>query len=406
MSAKLAEIRSILETIVGFDTTSSKSNMPMLDWIRDYLDALGIESHLAPGADETKANLYATIGGEGSGDGSGDGSGRGGVALSGHTDVVPVTGQHWSTDPFALTERDGRLYGRGAADMKGFIAIALAMAPALKSADLKIPVHFAFSFDEEVGCKGVPHLIERLGRDLPKPALVLVGEPTSMRVVDGHKGIAAMRTTVTGLEAHSSRPHEAVSAVVCAMRIIRKIEEILDGLRRSGRTDDGFVPAWTTFNIGVIEGGAAVNIVPRHCRFDWEFRAIPGVRAEEVLEPLNDYVESELLPEMRAVSPAANVETAISALSPPMQAGPGSPAVALARRLTGANHTEKVAYGTEAGLFEEADIPAVVCGPGDIAQAHKPDEFIEIAQLEAGARYVERLVEWAATDGDTATLAR
>ncbi|MXY42080.1 MAG: acetylornithine deacetylase [Rhodospirillaceae bacterium] len=393
----MAEIRSILETIVGFDTTSSKSNMPMLDWIRDYLDGLGIESQLAPGADETKANLYATIGG--------NGAAGGGVALSGHTDVVPVAGQDWSTDPFELTERDGRLYGRGTADMKGFIAIALAMAPALKAADLRTPVHFAFSFDEEVGCKGVPHLIERLGRDLPKPTLVLVGEPTSMRVVDGHKGIAAMQTTVTGLEAHSSRPHEAVSAVVCALRVIRKIEDILDGLRRAGRTDDGFTPPWTTFNIGVIEGGSAVNIVPRHCRFDWEFRPIPGVGTEEVLEPLNDYVRGELLPEMRAVSPGATVETAVMALSPAMQAGAASPAVALARKLTGANHTEKVAYGTEAGLFEEADIPAVVCGPGDIAQAHKPDEFIEIAQLAAGARYVERLVEWAAADGNIAALA-
>ena len=302
MPARLTEIRSILETIVGFDTTSSKSNMPMIDWIRDYLDALGIESRLASGADETKANLYATIAGDGA-----NGI-EGGVALSGHTDVVPVTGQTWATDPFVLTERDDKLFGRGTADMKGFIAIALAMAPALKAAKLKTPVHFAFSFDEEVGCKGVPHLIERLGRDLPKPSLVLVGEPTSMRVVDGHKGIAAMRTTVTGLEAHSSRPHEAVSAVVYATRTIRKIEEIVDGLRIAGRTDEGFMPAWTTFNIGQIEGGSAVNIVPNRCRFDWEFRPIPGVAAEEVLDPLNDYVRAELLPQMQAVSPGAGIE--------------------------------------------------------------------------------------------------
>ena len=226
-----------------------------------------------------------------------------------------------------------------------------------------------------------------------------------MRVVDGHKGIAAMQTTVTGLEAHSSRPQEAVSAVVYAMRIVRRIEEIVDGLRRAGRTDDGFTPPWTTFNIGTIEGGSAVNIVPRHCRFAWEFRPLPGVRPEDVLEPLDDYVRNELLPEMRAVSPDANIETEVTALSPPMQAGAGSPAVALARKLTGANHTEKVAYGTEAGLFEGADIPAVVCGPGDIAQAHKPNEFIEIDQLEAGARYIARLVEWAAADGDIAALA-
>ena len=372
--------------------------MPMIDWIRDYFDALGIESRLASGADETKANLYATIAGDGA-----NGI-EGGVALSGHTDAVPVTGQTWATDPFVLTERDDKLFGRGTADMKGFIAIALAMAPALKAAKLKTPVHFAFSFDEEVGCKGVPHLIERLGRDLPKPSLVLVGEPTSMRVVDGHKGIAAMRTTVTGLEAHSSRPHEAVSAVVYATRTIRKIEEIVDGLRIAGRTDEGFMPAWTTFNIGQIEGGSAVNIVPNRCRFDWEFRPIPGVAAEEVLDPLNDYVRAELVPQMQAVSPGAGIETETMALSPPLQAGGRSPAVALARKLTGANHTEKVAYGTEAGLFELAEIPAVVCGPGDIAQAHKPDEFIEIAQLQAGARYVERLVEWAAADGDIAAL--
>ena len=374
--------------------------MPMIDWMRDYLGRLGIESRLAPGADETKANLYATIAG-------GGGAGQeGGVALSGHTDVVPVAGQTWTSDPFVLTERDGRLYGRGTADMKGFIAIALAMAPALKAADLKIPVHFAFSFDEEVGCKGVPHLIERLGRDLPKPALVLVGEPTAMRVVDGHKGIAAMRTTVTGLEAHSSRPQAAVSAILAATRTIRRIEEIVEELRIAGRTDAGFDPAWTTFNIGFVEGGSAVNIVPARCRFDWEFRVIPGVAPEEVLAPLDEYIRTVLLPPMQAVAPAANIETVTTAMSPPMQAGARSPAVALARRLTGANHTEKVAYGTEAGLFEQAGIPAVVCGPGDIAQAHKPDEFIELDQLDAGARYIARLIDWAAGDGDIAALAR
>lgn len=395
MTARLADIRSILETIIGFDTTSSKSNMPMLDWIRDYLGDLGIDCQLAPGADENKANLYATIG---------PASTAGGVALSGHTDVVPVTGQTWKTDPFLLTERDGKLFGRGTADMKGFIAIALAMAPALKSADLKVPVHFAFSFDEEVGCKGVPHLIDRLGEDLPKPRLVLVGEPTSMRVIDGHKGIAAMRTTVTGLEAHSSRQDEAVSAIVYAGKIIQQIERILDGLQADGKVDKGFTPAWTTFNIGVIEGGSALNIVPNHCRFDWEFRAIPGVEPEDVLGPLNDYIRSELLPRMRAIAPLADIDTTILAQSPPMQAGDDSPAVALARKLTGANHTAKVAYGTEAGLFQKADIPAVICGPGDIAQAHKPDEFIEISQLQVGARFVERLVEWAVDDGDIAAL--
>ncbi len=398
MTAQLEDIRSILETIIGFDTTSSKSNMSMIDWIRDYLDGLGIESHLAFGVDEMKANLYATI------TGLGTAAEEGGVALSGHTDVVPVIEQTWATDPFVLTERDGKLFGRGTADMKGFIAIALAMAPALNEANLKTPVHFAFSFDEEVGCKGVPHLIKRLGQDLPRPALVLVGEPTGMRVVDGHKGIVAMRTTVTGLEAHSSRQQEAVNAVVYASRMMRKIEEIIDGLRVKEDTDNGFIPAWTTFNIGRIEGGSAVNIVPSHCQFDWEFRPLPGVMPEEILDPLDEYIRTELLPQMKTISPLARINTDITAHSPPMEADPNSPAVALACKLTGRNHTEKVAYATEAGLFQYADIPAVVCGPGDIAQAHKPDEFIKISELQAGARYVQRLVEWSAADGNVSKL--
>jgi acetylornithine deacetylase len=381
--------KGMLERLVGFDTTSAKSNLPLIEWVRDYLDGWGIESRLVHDASGEKANLFATLAG---------GDGDGGIVLSGHSDVVPVAGQDWSSDPFALEERHGQLYGRGTADMKGFIALALARVPDIVAAEPKLPIHLALSFDEEVGCIGVPHLLEQIGKALPQPAVAIIGEPTSMRVVDAHKGICALRTTVTGLEAHSSRQHKAVSAVVVAAELITEIQRIMDELRAEKR-DEGFDPPFTTFNIGRIDGGTAVNIVPRHCMFEWEFRPVPSVVFDDVLGRVDAYVEKTLLPRMREIFPKAAIATEVLAQAPPLVPGDASPAVSLAMRLTGANRTDTVSFAAEAGHFQGAGMSAVICGPGDIAQAHQPDEFITLEQFEAGGAFLDDLIRWAAEDG-------
>jgi acetylornithine deacetylase len=387
MTGERLDPTAMLAKLVGFDTTSAKSNLPLIEWVRDYLAGWGIDSRLVhdPGGD--KANLFATL----------TGAGDGGIVLSGHSDVVPVAGQDWSSDPFTLTERDGRLFGRGTADMKGFIALALSRVPDIVAAEPKLPIHVALSFDEELGCIGVPHLLEQIGKALPRPAVAIIGEPTSMRVVDAHKGICALKTTITGLEAHSSRQDQAVSAVVAAAELITEIERIVTGMR--DRRHESFDPPYTTFNIGLIDGGTAVNIVPRHCVFEWEFRAVPGVANDDVIGQVDAYVEDTMLPRMRKVFPAASITTEAYAQAPPLQSPDGSPAVALAMRLTGANRTEAVSFAAEAGHFQGAGMAAVICGPGDIAQAHQPDEFISVEQLDAGGAFIDDLIRWAAADG-------
>jgi acetylornithine deacetylase len=330
-----------------------------------------------------KANLFATIGPEG----------RGGIALSGHTDVVPVDGQDWSTDPFAIAEKDGRLYGRGTSDMKSFLAVALALVPDFVERKLKTPIHLALSYDEEVGCLGVTRLIERLPEGAARPRLVVVGEPTEMRVVTAHKGCYLYRTTVTGLEAHSSAPQRGVSAIMAAGRLIGFIGELAEARRVAG-ADPRFDPPHTTFNVGVIEGGTAFNIIARQCRFLWEFRAVPDEDAAAIEAGIDRFVSSELLPGMRRVHPAASVVTERVVAMPAFAPERDSPAEALARRLTGANETSTVAFGTEAGHFQTAGIPTVVCGPGSIDQAHQPDEFISLDQVAAGERFLRRLADW------------
>jgi acetylornithine deacetylase len=378
-------IAEILEALVGFDTVSARSNMALIHWVRDYLLRHGIDSEVIPDADGGKANLYATIGPRRAG----------GVVLSGHTDVVPVEGQAWSSDPFRLTARDGRLYGRGSADMKGFIACALAAVPDFAAAPLKTPIHLAFSYDEEVGCIGVPHLLARLVRDLPKPRAAIIGEPTMMKVVTGHKGLAAWRTIFTGVEAHSSRIEEAASAIFAASRFIEYLRGVAAELR-SGAQDPDFHPPFTTINVGKIQGGQAVNIVPGRCVVDWEFRPLPGTDAVALGDRIRRYVEAELRPALKAGHDGADVELIQLAGGPGLAPEPGSVAEALARRLTGANRSGTVAYGTEAGHFQRSGISAVVCGPGDIEQAHKPDEFVALDQLAQCESFLARLKEWAA----------
>lgn len=383
--ADLETIRPILETLVGFDTVSARSNLALIHWVRDYLLRHGVESALVPNTEGTKANLYATLGPRR----------PGGVVLSGHTDVVPVEGQAWSGDPFRLTSRGGRLYGRGAADMKGFIACALAAVPDFAAAGLKTPIHLAFSHDEEVGCIGVPHLLARLARDLPKPAAAIVGEPTMMQVVTGHKGLAAWRTVFTGVEAHSSRIEEAVSAIFAAARFIDFLQGLAEELRQ-GAKDPSFAPPFTTINVGKIVGGQAMNIVAGRCTVEWEFRPLPSTDADALGARIRGFVDNELRPALKKKHEAADVELVQLAGGPGLAPEPNSIAEALARRLTGANRSGTVAYGTEGGHFQRAGISAVVCGPGDIEQAHKPDEFVALDQLAQCAVFLGKLKDWAA----------
>lgn len=378
-AAKTEAAEDLLAKLVGFDTTSAKSNLDLIAFVQDYLNGHGIPSSLVPSKDGKKACLFATIG-----------SGEGGVGLSGHSDCVPVTGQSWTSDPFTLTARDGKLYGRGTCDMKGFIACVLASVPLFKAAALKEPIHILISYDEEVGCAGVRPMIARIGRDLPRPRIVIIGEPTSMQVIDGHKRINVYRTTVTGKEAHSSLPAIGVNAISVAAKLIDEIDR-LAGEMAEGENDPHFEPPYSTMSVGMIEGGTAPNIVPKNCEFRWQIRGLPGTPADGAAEALNAYAARELLPEMRKVAPQAAIETESQTSVPAFAAPPESEAVALAMALTGANGTSGVSYATEAGLFQQAGCPAVVCGPGDIAQAHAADEFVSVAQLEACLKFLAGL---------------
>jgi acetylornithine deacetylase len=376
---------AILERLVGFDTVSAKSNRSLIDWVADYLDGYGIRGELTRTDDGSKANLFATIGP----------AGRGGVILSGHTDVVPVAGQVWDSDPFRLDSRGDRFYGRGTADMKGFIALALALVPEAMLRPLQIPLHLALSHDEEVGCLGVPALIRALPQGAARPRFAIIGEPSEMRVANAHKGIQFLRTRVTGRDGHSSAPQQGVNAIAAAAEIIAEIGRLAADCRVAAGSDSRFDPPYTTFNIGCIEGGTAVNIIARDCTFDWEFRTIPGESDEAPRRRIEHFVENDLLPRMRAVHPDAGVVTETAALVPPLVSDPASPAEALARELSGANETTTIAFATEAGLFQAAGIPAVICGPGSIDVAHKPNEYITSAQLAAGGGFLHRLLDWA-----------
>ena len=378
-----------MDRLVGFDTTSAKTNLPLIEDVAGHLDDLGARVRLIHDADGGKANLFATIGPER----------EGGIVLSGHSDVVPVAGQPWDTDPFAMREIDGRLHGRGSTDMKGFIACAIALAPEMAARDLARPIHIALSYDEEVGCVGVRPMIEAIGRELPRPRLAIVGEPTEMRVANAHKGISQQTTTVTGRDGHSSRPGVGVNAVAYAAEIIGFLDRLATeyGARPGGPT--AFDPPGTTFNVGVVTGGTAVNIIARECTFRWEFRPTPDVDPGEVLARLDEYVDAEILPRMRAVDADSGVVTAVDIAAPTLEPIAGSPAEELALGLTGDNAAVAVSYVCEAGLFSAAGIPAVVCGPGSVAQAHQPNEFVALDQIAACDAFLTRMV---ATIGDDA----
>ncbi|MBI10027.1 MAG: acetylornithine deacetylase [Rhodospirillaceae bacterium] len=372
----------MIRALVGFDTTSVKSNLPLIDFVRDYLRDYGIESRYVVSEDGTKANLWATVGPDV----------PGGVVISGHTDVVPVDGQPWDSDPFGLVEKDGRLYGRGTADMKSYIAIALSLVPEMLIRPLQRPIHFALTHDEEVGCIGAPRLIKDVVENLPRPGAVIIGEPTEMQVVDAHKGINSFVTTVTGHEAHSSLTHQGVNAVMTAGRLIAFLSDLAAEKATNPEPNSRFDPPYSTIHVGTIEGGTALNIVSRLCEFKWEIRALPGDDPAETVARLNEFCRRELLPTMRRVALETGIETVSKLIVPALSPDPGSPAEQLAFALTGTNATHAVSYATEGGQFQEAGLPAVVCGPGSIEQAHKPNEFISLEQVAAGEAFTRRLI--------------
>lgn len=374
--------REMIEKLVSFDTVSSKSNMPLIDFVRDYLGGLGIEARIVPNEDGTKANLYATVGP----------SCEGGVVLSGHTDVVPVEGQPWSSDPFKVLEKDGRLYGRGTADMKSFSAIGLSLVPEMLERGLKKPIHFALSYDEEVGCAGAPSMIREMADIIPAPRAVIVGEPTMMEVVNAHKGINGFRTTVTGLEAHSSKIHKGVSAVMTAAELVCHLNRMLEDRKRLAPADSPFDPPYTTIHVGIIHGGTAVNIISRECYFEWDIRNIPEDDPFALLEEFRSYCAS-VLPAMKAISEKANIVTEPIFAAPALAPEHNGAAEELAKSLTGKNATSVVPYGTEAGQFQEVGFSTIVCGPGSIDQAHQPDEFIDLSQITAGEQFLRKLVD-------------
>jgi len=384
MTPPTAAAKELLARLVAFDTESAKSNIALIRFVEDYLAQHGIASARVPTPDGEKASLFATIGP----------SDRPGLALSGHTDVVPVAGQRWDSDPFTLTERDGRLYGRGSCDMKGYLACALAMVPQFKSRRLNLPIHLAFSYDEEVGCTGVRPMIAELGKRLPLPRMVFVGEPTEMGVVDAHKGPVRWRVELTGRAAHSSMPHYGVNAIAYAGRLLGELLRMEEDLK-AGAQDPRFDPPWTTLQITQIEGGTASNVVPVPCWFGWEIRALPGFDAMLLDRRLRTFAETHCLPEMRRIAPEAQIGIAATNQVAAYAADAGSGIVPLTLQLAGQNETYAVSYCTEAGLFQGGGAPAIVCGPGNIAQAHTANEFVSVVELEKCLRFLARLADWA-----------
>lgn len=375
------ETRAMIERLIAFDTTSRNSNLELIHYVRDYLADLGVTASLVHDAEGRKANLYATLGP----------IDRPGIALSGHTDVVPIDNQDWTRDPWDVSEDDGRLYGRGTCDMKSFIAVTLAQVPRFLSAEMKTPIHLCFSYDEEVGCKGVPSLLAFLASQPVKPAMCVVGEPTDMKVITGHKGKSSICCHVRGKEAHSSLAPHGVNAVNAAARVVCHLEDMAARKAAQGPFDPDFDVPFTTVHTGVIEGGTQLNIVPGHCRFEFEFRYLPQDSPAELLDEVKSFAEQKVAPAMQAIDPASGFSWEEMAGFPGLDLAPDAEIVALAKALSGGNATGKVAFGTEAGLFDHSGIPAVVCGPGSIDQAHKPDEFVTLEQVALCERFMDRL---------------
>lgn len=369
--------------LIAHQSVSMTPNMALIEEVKAFLDGLGYETLVVRDDSNTKANLYATIGP----------AVNGGVILSGHSDVVPTEGQNWASDPYEIDVRDDKMYGRGSCDMKGFLACLLAKAEAFKTADLRVPIHLAFTYDEEVGCLGVPSLVEAINNLPQKPAMCIVGEPTEMKVITQHKGKYSARAHFTGRSGHSSLPGEGVNAVEFASEFVVFLRKLGRKCRDEGPHDDEFVPNHTTFHTGVIKGGTQLNIIPQNCTVDFEFRNLPNDDRNALKAQIFDYLENTLIPEMRETYDDVGVEIEVISDMPGLATGDDEEVTKLVMALTGANTTGKVSFGTEAGVFSAlGDIPTVVCGPGNIEQAHKPDEFIELDQLGRCEAFLDKLL--------------
>lgn len=388
-----------LEKLVAFDTVSRNSNLALIEYASALLTDIGAKVWHIPNDDMTKANLMATLG---------PADVEGGIVLSGHTDVVPVDEQPWESDPFTLTRHGGQVFGRGTSDMKGFIACALATARGVDAAQLQKPLHFAFSYDEEVGCTGCLSMVQKLAAELPRPALCIVGEPTDLKVVNAHKGIAAFTTEVFGHEAHSSRTHAGINALLYAARLVAELEAMEADMKAVGDPTGRFDPPYSSVHVGTFRAGTALNIIPRHAQFDWEIRALPGQDVEELVarfEAAAQKIDAEMKAKATAAralgeSPADNVGvvTRRGAMVPGLAPEPVPDAETLALKLAEQNSVEAVSYGTEAGHFQNVGVPTIVCGPGSINQAHKPNEYIEVAQLQGAMNLLARVVDHLAGD--------
>ncbi|MFQ5565705.1 MAG: acetylornithine deacetylase [Paracoccaceae bacterium] len=378
----LDDTRAILAELIAFPTVSSESNLELIDWCAGRLEGLGARCEISRDATGAKANLFATIGPDVDG----------GVVLSGHTDVVPVEGQDWATDPFEAVERDGRIYGRGSCDMKGFIACALALAPRIAAADLQRPVHFAFTYDEEIGCLGARVMLKALEASGRRPGISIIGEPTGMRIIEGHKGCCEYTTRFSGLAGHSAAPGLGVSAVEYAVLYAARLLELREALIARTPPGSRFEPPSTTLQVGGLRGGIAHNVIADHCELDWEMRPVVEADADFVKREIGAYVEGTLLPAMRTVHAGAGIETEVIGEVAGLEPVPASEACELVAELTGSNTREVVSFGTEAGLFQRKGISAVVCGPGAIEQAHKADEFVAVEQLGRCLEMIGRLV--------------
>lgn len=386
LSANAIASIHMIERLVGFATISADSNLKLIEFAREHLAAHGFDSRLTFDDERRKANLFATIGP----------NCGGGIVLSGHTDVVPVSGQSWASDPFRVEWRGDRLYGRGTADMKSFLAVALTMAPVFRASELRRPIHLALSYDEELGCLGAPRMLRDIVENNSKPALAIIGEPTSMRLVNRHKGTLAFRTTITGRDAHASLTDRGLNAIACAGEFLRFLER-LAAEHRSGPFDASFDPPYTTFNVGVIRGGTATNIIARHCELLWEFRPIPSIEPGALVQRIRQFLEHELLLRMRSCAPEAAIDTTALYHVPPLKPQSASTTVEMIKALVGDDPAVGVAFGSEAGQFQQSGIPAIVFGPGSIEQAHQPDEYIEVAQVARCAAFMENVALWSAS---------
>lgn len=380
--ADLTTVTQLLDKLISFDTTSRHSNLEIIDWLEAQLLPHGAACIRIPNSAGNKANLWARIGPDR----------NGGLVLSGHTDVVPIDGQDWHTDPFKMTQMDGRLYGRGTSDMKGFIALCLAYAPAFAKLDLDRPIHFAFSFDEEVGCQGAPLMIDRMVAKGARPDAVWVGEPTLWQVVSGHKGIMLVEAVVTGKEAHSSLPHLGVSANGEAVDLMSALLGIERELASNADPDSAFDPPYPTLSIGELNGGTATNILARECKFLFDLRCPPGYDPDHILDPFLK-IAAEKDAALKARFEECGVQITKLTNVPSLAPGEGNAAETLVRALTGDNALRAVAYATEAGQFHQAGMDSVICGPGSIDQAHTPNEFIDVAQLQEGVEVFDKLIQ-------------